>query len=62
MIHASGLIHIGGTAYSVWADPPNCGCTAQRHVEDHSRTTSAFTTLKPLNLPYRHAYGMLSKL
>jgi len=25
MIHASGLIHIGWTAYSVWADPPSCG-------------------------------------
>jgi len=23
MVHAPGLLHIGGSAYFVWADPPN---------------------------------------
>jgi len=40
MIYAPSLLHIGGTAYFVWAYPPNGGCTAQRHVEVHRRTTS----------------------
>ena len=25
MVHAPGLLHIGGSAYFVWASPPNGG-------------------------------------
>jgi len=32
MVQAPGLLHIGGAAYFVWADAPNCGCTAHRHI------------------------------
>jgi hypothetical protein len=28
IMHAPGLLHIGGAAYFVWASPPNGGCTA----------------------------------
>ena len=48
IVHAPGLLHIGGSAYFVWADPPNGGCIAQRHGEVHRRTISALTTLKQL--------------
>jgi len=30
MLQAPRLLHIGGTAYFVWAYPPNGGCTTQR--------------------------------
>ena len=33
IIQAPGLLHIGRAASLVWADPPNGGCTAQRHVQ-----------------------------
>src|SRR5215510_13313370 len=32
-IHALGRVHIGGTAYFLWALTPNVGATAQRHVQ-----------------------------
>jgi hypothetical protein len=25
MVHAPGLLHMGGAAYFVWAYPPDCG-------------------------------------
>jgi hypothetical protein len=25
IVHPPGLLHIGGSAYCVWAEPPNCG-------------------------------------
>jgi molybdopterin synthase catalytic subunit len=48
IVHASGHLHIGGTAYFVWAYPPNSGCTAHRQVAVHRRTTSALTTSNQL--------------
>jgi hypothetical protein len=44
MVHAPGLLHIGGAAYVVWAYPPNFGCTAQRHIPVHRRTTVKYPT------------------
>src|SRR5215510_2558694 len=41
-IHALGRVHIGGTAYFLWALPPNVGATAQRHVQ--------FRASRPLRL------------
>jgi hypothetical protein len=41
MIHALGLINIGGSAYFVWAYPPNFGCTPQKHVRVHRHMTVA---------------------
>ena len=29
MVHAPGLLHIGGSAYFVWADPPGGACRPQ---------------------------------
>src|SRR5215471_3972037 len=40
-----GLLHIGGYAHFVWAYPPNCGRTAQRHVQVHRRTTVEYLTV-----------------
>jgi hypothetical protein len=48
MVHAPGLLHIGGSAYFVWADPPTFGCTAQRHIQVYRHTPSAIKTSKQL--------------
>jgi hypothetical protein len=45
MVPAPGLLHIGGTAYFVWAYPPIFGCTAQRHVQVRRRTTVTSRTV-----------------
>jgi hypothetical protein len=47
-IHALDRFHIGGSAYFVWALPPNAGGTAQRHIQVHSHTTSSITMSKQL--------------
>jgi hypothetical protein len=62
MVHAPGLLHIGEAAYFGWADPPNFGCTAQRHGEEQRRTTSALTTLKQLVVQCEGAWSMASVL
>ena len=48
MVQAPGRLHIGGSAYFVWADPPNGACTARRPVAGHRRTLFALSTAKPL--------------
>jgi hypothetical protein len=48
MVQAPGRLYIGGSAYFVWADPPNGGCTARRLVAGHRRTPAARSTSKPL--------------
>jgi hypothetical protein len=48
MVQAPGHLYIGGSAYFVWADPPNGGCTARRLVAGHRRTPAARSTSKPL--------------
>jgi hypothetical protein len=39
-IQALGCGHIGGTAYCVWALPPEVGRTAHRHVQVQSHATA----------------------
>jgi hypothetical protein len=46
MVQAPGRLHIGSSAYFVWADPPNGGCTARRPVAVQRRTTSAWQPSK----------------
>ena len=48
MVQAPGRLHIGGSAYFVWADPPNGGGTARRPVAGQRRTASARQTSKQL--------------
>jgi len=44
MIPALGLLHIGRTAYCVWAYPPNVRGAAQGRVPIQRRTTVASRT------------------
>ena len=48
MVQAPGRLHIGGSAYFVWADPPNGGCAARRPIVVHRCTISALSTSKQL--------------
>jgi hypothetical protein len=48
MVQAPGCLHIGGSAYFVWADPPNGGCTARRTVAVQRRTPSVLSTSQQL--------------
>ena len=45
IVYAPGLLRIGGSAYLVWAGPPNVRCTAQRHVHVPRRTTVEYPTV-----------------
>ena len=49
IVHVPGLLHISEAAYFVWAYPPNCRGTAQRHIQIHRRTTSAIKTSRKAN-------------
>ena len=62
MVHASGRLHIGGTAYFVWADPPNGGYTAQRPVDVHRGTSCVFKPHSSVWCRDRGAWSMVLAL
>src|SRR5262245_43603134 len=61
MVQAPGRLHIGGSAYFVWADPPNGGCTARRPVAVQRRTPSARQTAKELLVKCERGRGSWSR-